>query len=1273
MTGVCKWEGILDPHDISDECQAVIQKLLDGDSHGLKVEKLKGYDVYKVRINRGEERLLYKTITVNGEPYLLLLDVIRNHDYQKCRFLKPGVLRHHLEINGKAIVAQITERDFEPAELDTRLKHASKTTKTPSYQKMADCNVIEFFDQKYFLLDPNQLSTQKCGLPLLVSGDPGSGKTAILLKLLSQHVSLRAGEWPILFVAESEKLVELVQKSWQSLPQSQGLPPDAVQFKTYEALLISLQPSLSKCEVVPKAHCIEWLKIYIANYKSIARAIKKDIPESDELFKDHDLIYQEFRIVSGYTTLDDYKKLGKRQSLFQNEEHRGWIYAAYYRYLGELREQNKLHVPFYTLDLSNLFYRVVADEAQDLTYLQLKILLGLAIDQQICYCEDYRQSLSDNLSKVDFMEGLLRAWKKQASHIRLSVTYRCSQAVVRFANAILEMKSIVTQEGQPEIVSDQRESSGLVRWYDGLDDGELRYLQGEAQLPGVAVVTQDSNIERMKEKYKTNSVYGVNAKGLEFATIIVDGVFDSKEYEEINDILGTHSGTDSKKSNHRAKSNRGHGEFATSMNAIYVAFTRARGTLYFVQPNSHELRHILGRLKAAMTLEQPVSPVNQQSEDHDEQWFAEAKRQLFRGNDAYARQIFLEKLNRSGMDFQNFKIQFQQDGSVESSPQSSNNNNVPSALSVTNKASQSEKKNEKKNKNPNPVPNNVPGRLADPSEVAFLKAANNLLKNVTVSSLERFVNMGSSAEYLFTRKLPDGLCLFAKLTTQFSWQEVLFTVFRTRHHYLVNNLTIEALCQTYQYKHAAAGVKIVSPLFWFLANDSGRKIFNLMANKDMKKLAKIITPEALYQLDSDDTRWYPFLFLANTPEILQQVFLENRSLLDALKAEHLCDYAIDDKKDLLGEFVLGVLSVAVPKFVTSIFSESVDLKRETMRLIIDRANNDVRNKKPIIALIVFAFSAVGKDLVLEAVRKDVTWASQMEPGTLFSREFQGASLFFMFAITEGYFEILEILFNRNKNLITSISGDDLCCHHPRFSPVKMGNSTAFFHLATIREGQILLAKILRRNVSVAKKILASTLFDVIQSGTPGHNGSTAFYWLAGCMLGQEVLCELFFKNPDLIRQMTGKDLCYQYQSESSFYVDTVTPLYGLIKKSEQTPGVSLGWTLLRKLLKKNPDLINEITWELLSLKPVLKETNEPMPSALEYLLSNEEGRAILVLMQRNQLLRDKISLSIMIISASAGSGSSYNGLKMFDRSAPADREPHMDAKDDSGDRPAVAF
>ena len=637
------WNGILDPNNLGVYYDAIFNKLIDGDYAGLSLEKLDGHNVFSVRVNK-RDRLLFTTINIHGAPYLMLLDEILNHDYAKSRFLKPAVLKHYLELHGKPLCEEILQEHFKKHEDLSCLLPIKAASKQP-----VDYARIDFYNHKFIELDATQLETiTHKSLPLIISGAPGSGKSCIALLLLAHYIdSAMDRQFPILYVTKSQKLADSMLATWQALPIAQNLNDNDVQFKSYQQLLEDLEMQPVDRVYVEKEHCLEWLRNHIREYKKVSSTIK-NTDVNVTVFEDLEAVYQEFRIISGCNNFESYKTIGRKRALFHVENEQKWLFAAFTAYQDYLQQAKSVHTPFYCLDLKERYKRIVVDEAQDFSHRQLLILFHLAEKGQVCYCEDNRQSLSDNKSKIPFLKELLQSSCMAGNHITLSSSYRCPKAVIHIANAVSTIKSIVTGQGQLDIMETHEHTKpGQVTWYSSLSESELLSIKKAAESADFAIITSAEHKEEAKKRFNTPLVFTIEEiKGLEYKSILAYCLFDDPVFKKIDKLIGKNSTSGNKNNNNRAKKDHGNEEYGPPLGSIYTAFTRTIDKLYILQEKDHGLHNIVSRLTSTISKNQPSihcePAVTNTIEDNTDEWFNQAKLQLALGNEGMARSICLE-------------------------------------------------------------------------------------------------------------------------------------------------------------------------------------------------------------------------------------------------------------------------------------------------------------------------------------------------------------------------------------------------------------------------------------------------------------------------------------------------------------------------------------------------------------------------------------------------------------------------------------------------------
>ncbi|MBA2656155.1 MAG: AAA family ATPase [Tatlockia sp.] len=896
------WEGLFDPEDLAKDYDHIVKKLMDCNYQGLALEKLDGYNVYSVRLNRCD-RLLFTTIFVTDKPYLLLLDEVLNHDYGKSRFLKRGVLKNYLELNGKIFSEEIKSAHFKVTD-----KPPVAPTVNRKLNKSLHYSRIDFFNQKFIELDPLQSGiVTKTKLPHIVKGAAGSGKSCVALSIISHYVlNLGEDKFPILYVTESEQLANHMRLVWQSLPLAQGLNANDVQFKNYEQLIKELEPKTATMNFVSKDHCLEWLEGYIKLRQKLAKMQGDAL--RNEFYADLNKIYQELRIISGCKSFDEYKNLGQKNSLFTNEQEQDWLYKAYAVYQKKLENSSTIYAPFYNLAKHNLYKRIAVDEAQDFSYLQLKALAELAYNKQICYCEDNRQSLSDNKSKVPFIEKLFYDWDLDINHTDLTVSYRCPAAAITMANATAKLKAIATDYGQADIQIPPGQAQGKVKWFDYLDNSRLLKLQQLALSPDFAIVTSKEYKDEAKKLFNTVLVFTPEEiKGLEYKNILAYRLLDNPLFKEADKVISEKSLGFSKKSDNRAKKDQAKEHLGPPFNAFYTACTRTTDTLYVFQEDHHKLKNIITHLKNAISPEQKESlettpfPILN-TEKLSAERFEHLKVLLGQGHLEMAREFNMGFLGKSAEEFEQLEREFTQPveqpfiaedkyGSkittLEKSTkdQFSHTNNPLEAVDKRKKEASAPVispedscllQNEKTKKSgtlkkfsAQQAKQIIKPEISKKTEMPI--EIKKLLRNVNKTTLAKFLKNSRAKEYLFDIPIKNPLneaCLFNTLFYDDYKIKALYHCMRMpEFQKLFIEIPRSALCEpkgkylcssfingnnAFNQELQSKSIWInerahTSPLYWLVSNEEGREIFKTLL-KENPRLAKCVDPEALTRM-----------------------------------------------------------------------------------------------------------------------------------------------------------------------------------------------------------------------------------------------------------------------------------------------------------------------------------------------------------------------------------------------------------------------------------------
>ena len=647
MATIYYWRGAVGDARFLDEHQKDIQKLISNTYSPGDLEMLKGHrDIFSYRLSR-RERLLFTTIDVNGHRYLLLLEHLPTHDYQKSRFLHSGVLNRYLIAHEGFLAAK---PEFEPVDgLDLGLQ-------APDIEDKAAIG-LDYYHQEFIQLSGFQQDALQMPLPAIISGVAGSGKSCVAMTLLSdyvlKHIDLDANEpLTLLYVTESLRLARTMESAWAELSVAQQLPPNIrIQFKAYDELLEDLA-ELNEKTLVGRDDFELWYADYVKRQRQLRKATSNNVTPQD-----NEIIYQEFRVCSAYTEAD-YCNLGERQSSPPKGVTRKAVYAAYLAYLAHLDKKHALHPAFHVLVHHETHDLVVVDESQDFSHGQLKNLAHLAKHGHAAFCMDSHQSLHDTLSKRPFLRDMLRKHGKDVSHIELPITYRCPLKIARAADFLIQTKyhftgGIADKLEAPSVVPNiiQGADIGHVIVLDQHTLASWVWLQEQAKGAHFAVVTAPEFHKEACELFPPNRVFTPDEiKGLEYDTVVVFHPFSFRRMKEASKQMGV---IDEAIARHRPKAGAGDDTFAPDFNQLFTSVTRAKKTLVICEEQTRDTEPFLTPLKKIMG-DAPLSEAERVQKTTIEEWETEILRHVDQGQMDRASNIYRIQFNPSEDAFKAF-------------------------------------------------------------------------------------------------------------------------------------------------------------------------------------------------------------------------------------------------------------------------------------------------------------------------------------------------------------------------------------------------------------------------------------------------------------------------------------------------------------------------------------------------------------------------------------------------------------------------------------------
>ncbi len=581
-----------------------------------------GDNLYRSRLNRND-RILFSIYRHQGQTYALILEYIKNHAYEKSRFLNQATT---LDENKTPVIASVED-----------VKKESLVYVNPKHKQF---NILD----KIISFDESQQSIYNLPPPLVIIGSAGSGKTALTLEKMKQAVG------DVLYVTHSDYLVKNSRDLYYANHYENE--DQQVDFLSFQEFLESIH--------VPDGKAV--------TFKAFQQWFSRHRQGSQ--FKDAHKLFEEFRgVITGPATdkswlsKQDYLDLGVKESIFLQQE-RDAVYSIFEKYLSYLTDNglydSNIISHQYLQKISARYDFVIVDEVQDLTNIQLYLIIkSLHHAHDFILCGDSNQIVHPNFfswSKVKSLFYKQDDLNQSGQLIRiLNTNYRNSPQVTSIANKILKIKN-------SRFGSIDKESHFLVE-SNGHNQGEVIFLQDNDHIKqeldkktkastrfAVIVMTEEQKPVAQKH-FSTPLVFTIQeAKGLEYENIILYNFLSQEEqrYREISKGVTLEDlEKDIKFSRVKDKTDKSLEVYKFYVNSLYVALTRAIKNLYWIESSpKQQLLNLIGLTNAQSSLEMADS--NSSLDD----WRQEAHKLELQGKQEQAERIRDEILKQKTPNWQ---------------------------------------------------------------------------------------------------------------------------------------------------------------------------------------------------------------------------------------------------------------------------------------------------------------------------------------------------------------------------------------------------------------------------------------------------------------------------------------------------------------------------------------------------------------------------------------------------------------------------------------------
>jgi len=598
----------LDYSKVEKNFKKIEKFLAGGDFRSAEVKKMENTDFYRAKLD-DTNRLLFKFAKYEGNTYLLLLEVILNHNYDKSRFLR-GAKINDEKFSIITDVDKIEDKEYQP------LKYVNKNIK--------HFHVLD----KIVSLDEEQIDIYNLPTPLIIIGSAGSGKTILTL----EKVKTLKGR--IAYISLSEFLVETAQNIYYS--NNYENEDQEVDFLSFKEFYQTIQKP--KGAEIQYRNFEAWYSKYMMNSK---------IKESFKLFEEFKGVLTGSVTETAYLSLNDYLSLGVKQSIFLKDQRED-VYKIFEKYLQFLNESAYYDTNIlsfnYLSQVQQIYDFIVIDEVQDITNIQLKLILNsLKIGSRFILSGDSNQIVHPNFFSWSRVKTMFYNENQDNTIYRiLKTNYRNSKNITQLSNTLIKIKNVrfgsIDKESTYLIDSVSTENGEIVLLDDNTKIKNDLNTKTQHSTKYAVLVMNNEDKKMARQFFKTPLIFSIQeAKGLEYDNIILYNFItqNEKEFFEITRGVDESMLVDELKyARAKNKEDKDLEVYKFYINSLYVAFTRSIKNIYIIEKDK---RHKILELLKLRETTQPVKIETQKSNEED--WLKEARKLELQGKYEQAQEI----------------------------------------------------------------------------------------------------------------------------------------------------------------------------------------------------------------------------------------------------------------------------------------------------------------------------------------------------------------------------------------------------------------------------------------------------------------------------------------------------------------------------------------------------------------------------------------------------------------------------------------------------------
>ncbi|MCX8515310.1 MAG: UvrD-helicase domain-containing protein [Burkholderiales bacterium] len=535
----------------------IVQMLQVGDFKSAEVKKLKPSNYLRAKLD-DSNRILFAPLKYQNKTYLVILEIIRNHEYAKSRFLR-GVSSIDEETISQSLNTDVVLDEVAQLKIVTNNKQ------------------VHFLD-KFIMFDDEQSAVINYPMPLILIGSAGSGKTSLMLEKLKTLTG------KILYVSLSSYLVQNTKQLYYS--QHYDNEHQEVDFLSFNELLETIK--IQSAKEVTVYDFLKWFSLQ----------------NKPRWLDDGRKIFEEFKgVITGsnssvpYLSADAYFNLGIKQSIYLEHERKE-VYQLFIKYLDFLHESNLYDANIISHEYARLietkYEAVFVDEIQDFTNSQLDLVLKCLIrSANFFLCGDANQIVHPNF----FSWSKLKSYFYQTEELQsrditclLTKNYRNTPEVIELANRVLKLKNYKFGSIDKEshfLVTSTSTNHGEVSCIDAKSDMvKILNERTSKSIKYAVLVLHEADKARAKKVLNTPLIFTPQeAKGLEYENVILfDFISSENKYIDIaKGVCHEYLTTEFIYARTKEKTDKSLEIYKFYVNSLYVVITRATKNIYLIE------------------------------------------------------------------------------------------------------------------------------------------------------------------------------------------------------------------------------------------------------------------------------------------------------------------------------------------------------------------------------------------------------------------------------------------------------------------------------------------------------------------------------------------------------------------------------------------------------------------------------------------------------------------------------------------------------------------